>query len=674
MLMFRLPRATSTHFRGAMAAVPAVLLATTSLAAAPVSGKHGAFPLGRTAAARQITLALSLPSRDPAGAENFVAHVSKPGDPLYRHYLSPTEFAARFGANQADYDAVAAWAKAQGLTVGEHFTAGTVLPVTGSAAAWASAVGVNFNDYRDQANGGVFYAADGAPRLPAAIAGRVDDVIGLTSSSQFKPYVKVAPAGVPTSSLGSGPNGAYAAADLRTAYNVPAPSFGARTQTVAVFEQGGFDPADVQQYESANNLPAVPVRARSVDGYGTGIDNPSVELEAVLDIDMQMAMNPTLRNIVVYEDGRDSFPVALLDSLSAMATDNTAKSISISYGQDEAQQGSAAMKAENKVLTQMAAQGQAVFASAGDNGAYGDEPPHRNVADPSSQPYVTAVGGTTLFTADGETYAGEEVWNDMGIGAGATGGGVSTMWKIPDYQLRNGQSVAAQNGGSSKKRNVPDVASVGNPLTGVAVYSNLNGGWLTVGGTSVSAPIWSGFYSLVNQASEGMGFGTVGFANPAIYNLPQFGLLYPVFNDITDGTNGNPATNNGVPGYFAGYGYDNTSGLGTFQGLSLLVNLSTLPTLSGANPPPPPKGLKAVVNGSNVTLSWTGAEGDVGFLVDAMDLSSNKTLAEGLLKGHSVQVSGIVAGQTYGFVVVAFAQGGETESDQYYFTVPSSSN
>ena len=63
---------------------------------------------------------------------------------------------------------------------------------------------------------------------------------------------------------------------------------------------------------------------------------------------------------------------------------------------------------------------------------------------------------------------------------------------------------------------------------------------------------------------------------------------------------------------------------------------------------------------------FVGGQGDV--------LDYNTIWQSGLLKGHSVQVSGIVAGQTYGFVVVAFAPGGETESQPHYFTLPSSSN
>jgi len=501
-----------------IAALSPLLLATQAFAAGALSTPSNASLVGKTSAEKQITVLLSLPSQDPDGAASFATHVSTPGDPLYRHYLTPEQFAARFGANESDYEATVAWAKARGMTVGEHFVARTILPVTGAVATMESAMGVTFSDYLDKTTGRTFYAASSEAHLPAAIASKVDGVIGLSSAVHFTPHVKRLPLGVAPNESGSGPNGAFSASDLRSIYSIPAESFGTKTQTLAVFEQGGFDPADVATYLKHNKLPTVPVQARSVNDYGTGIDDPDVELEAVLDIDMQIAMNPTAKQIIVYEDGSDAFPVALVASFSAMATDGIAKSISVSYGEDEGQVGKAAMKAENTVLTELAAQGQAVFASAGDNGAYGNYTYALNVADPASQPMLTGVGGTTVFTVPGPFYQAEEVWNELGIGLGATGGGISRVWPIPSYQ--NAVSyLIIQNGGSETMRNVPDVAAVGDPVTGVAVYSFLNGGWLTVGGTSVSAPIWAGFYSLVNAASEGLGFGSAGFANPALYTL-----------------------------------------------------------------------------------------------------------------------------------------------------------
>jgi kumamolisin len=74
-----------------------------------------------------------------------------------------------------------------------------------------------------------------------------------------------------------------------------------------VFEQGGFDPKDVQKYLATNKLPSVPVTVRNVNGYGGGINDPSVELEAVLDIDMIIGINSAVKQVLVYEDGDDPF-------------------------------------------------------------------------------------------------------------------------------------------------------------------------------------------------------------------------------------------------------------------------------------------------------------------------------------------------------------------------------
>ena len=650
---------------------PAALHAEALPDSAPVL-RPGATMIGPTAAAKQIWVSIVLPSRDPAGAAGFATHVSTPGNALYRQYLLPAQFAARYGADPADYEAVRAWAVSQGLEIGEVYAARTVLPVRGTAAQVGHALGVTFNDYKNT-QGQVFYAADGDAKMPAALAGKVDTVVGLSSEAHFKPLARLKPAVAAPMESGTGPGAAFLAADLRAAYGVPPQYFTSKTQTLAVFEQGGFDPGDIATYEARNKLPAVPVRVRGVNGYGGGVDDPGVEVEAVIDIDMQIGINPAAKQILVYEDGlSDSFQAALLNSLSAMASDDKADAISISYGQDETLQGHKAAGAENTVLTQMAAQGQAVFASSGDDGAYGDGALPLNVSDPASQPKITGVGGTTLFTGPKETYFAEETWNDLNIGAGATGGGVSAFWKIPGYQDQ-GYPVATQNGGSDSYRNVPDVAAVGNPLTGIAIYSKMNGGWLTFGGTSVSAPIWASFYSLVNAASEGLGFAPSGFANPAIYKVATtFGLFYPDFNDVADGSNGDP-TVFGIAGFEAGYGYDNTTGWGSFDGLNMIAELALLPIRANKNPPPAPTGLRATETPTSVTLTWTPVAGAKGYLVAGYNYRTFATVVATLQKGTTLDVSGLKAGGTYLFQVLSISAGGYDPSAPIIVSTPSSS-
>jgi subtilase family serine protease len=246
-------------------------------------------------------------------------------------------------------------------------------------------------------------------------------------------------------------------------------------------------------------------------------------------------MNPAVKEVLVYEDGYDTFPVALLDSIQQVATDNKAQVLSISYGQDEALQGDSAIAAEAAVFTQLAAQGITVCVSAGDNGAYGDEGGSLNVQDPGSQPDVTCVGGTTLYTGPKQQWEDEEVWNLLVSFEGATGGGVSNYWAIPSYQPVSAVTV---NGGSASMRNVPDVAAVANPETGVGVYSKSNGGWIQIGGTSVSAPIWAGYLSVLNSAFQ---FNKLGEIRLTIRWVPIYTTLGTAITEMWKST-GFPAT------------------------------------------------------------------------------------------------------------------------------------
>src|SRR5260370_12924931 len=66
---------------------------------------------------QQISVVLTLPLSDPKGAAEFVDHVSRRGDPLFHQYLTPQEFASRYGASESDYAALKQWATANGLTV-----------------------------------------------------------------------------------------------------------------------------------------------------------------------------------------------------------------------------------------------------------------------------------------------------------------------------------------------------------------------------------------------------------------------------------------------------------------------------------------------------------------------------------------------------------------------------
>lgn len=620
--------------------------------------------------AQIMNVVFVLALKDPSGAAEFCRRVSTPGDALYGRFLTPEQFGAAFGPSDADYNAIRSWAIQKGLSINETSRSHTTLSVRGSATQFEAMFGTRIDNYLGP-DGRRFFSANSAPSVPVELSGRLQGVIGLSSYTQFAPLVvrkpaqqlMTQPALHSDSAGGTGPGGAYSAADLRTAYSIPMHLSPDKTETVAVFEQGGFDLNDIKKYESENNLPGVPVKVRNVNGYQGAINDPAVELEAVLDVDMVIGINPAVKEVKVYEDGDDPFGVALLDALAAIANDNTAQTISISYGTDELIQGSTQIAAEGILFQQLAAQGQTVLVSAGDQGAYGRSGNGLNVSDPGSQPYVTSVGGTSLFTGRGSVYLAEDTWNTLGEGLGATGGGVSSYWAIPTWQVRtlyprppgplfktsaSPNSIATPNGGSSTMRNIPDVAALANPLTGVAVYSALNGGWVQVGGTSVSAPIWSGYLSILGSARRIVGLSELGFLNPYLYFLA---LTSPSTTDIRDGSNGN-ASLYGIAGYNAGRGYDDCTGLGSMVGESFAFNSLTRHLVINGLLPDTPRGLAGTAGTTTASVSWTTTPRATGYIVQVnrTDIASRTNY---VAHSNHIDLIDLSPKTTYFVVVVA---------------------
>jgi subtilase family serine protease len=570
--------------------------------------------LGPVDGSREIGVTLALPLSDPEGVAEFVRQVSTAGDPLFRHYLTPQQFAQRFGGNAADYAYLKSWAAANGLRV-THESLGRInLTVRGSVTQFQRLFNTQLSTYRAP-DGQEFYSANVEPVVPSEIASRISGVIGLTESKMVTPMVKVAkclgedPA--PASNLlspdtagGTGPGGSYSAANLRSVYNIPTFGHLNPNAVAAVFEQGGYDSSDVTKYLTYNRLPKVTVTPVSVDSSPTSVqDDASVELEAVLDIDMIAGINPAISAIRVYIDSYnwDPFQTALLDAITQVADDDVAQVFSISYGQDEGYQGTTAIAAENTALAQLASEGITVTASSGDSGAYGDgyNYPY-NVSDPASQPYITGVGGTTLRTGPHEIYEVEEAWNDLALGYGATGGGVSSYWPVPDFQnsTLDGPGYLTFNGGSATYRNVPDVAAVGDPITGVGIYSAMNGGWNQVGGTSLSSPIWASYLTIVDAGLQYAGIGNLGWFNPVLYQVGYSleDLPSKFLYGVTQGSNGDTIQYPGYPGYFNGVGYSNTTGNGSLQGSLLGTQL----LISGSQPGNKPGQITSFAN-SNLT-------------------------------------------------------------------------
>ncbi len=160
---------------------------------------------------------------------------------------------------------------------------------------------------------------------------------------------------------------------------------------------------------------------------------------------------------------------------------------------------------------------------------------------------MLGCGGTRLETGGAET-----VWND-GTSGGATGGGVSDTFDLPNWQSSAGVPPSA-NPGRRVGRGVPDVSGNADPQTGYSVL--VDGQQTTIGGTSAVAPLWAALVALLNEQR-----GTpVGFLNTVLYGSGD-GTL----RDVTSGNN----DLGDAPGYTAGPGWDACTGLGSPDGAAL---------------------------------------------------------------------------------------------------------
>jgi hypothetical protein len=636
---------------------------------------RGSRALGELAGSTSMRADVVLEPRDPAALEAFDTAVSTPGSPTFRRYLAPGAFAGRFGPDPSTISAVRQWLVARGLAVGPTSRDGLIVPVSGRAEGMGSAFGVGFERYR-LPSGRVAHVPTAGPMVPASLARAVGGVVGLddltvpvpelaraaTATATAATATAAATASTPASapaqriagpvphaggpvptagcqssiSTGRASAGAYTADQLAQAYSFAGlyPSDEGAGVTVGVYELEPYRPADVATFENCYS-PAITATVTAVpvdQSVGAVINNGPGQGEAALDIEMVVGMAPQVSVDVYDGPNGGSGP---LDTYGRMVDDDAVRVISTSWGQCEAQTAPAVRQAESEMFQQAEAQGQTVTAAAGDEGSEdcfffpSSSDTRLQVDDPGSQPWVTSVGATSLRTLG--PAPGEAAWNS-GLFAGTGGGGSSTEWTMPSWQLGPGVENAytqvrdsftgaspcpvGSGPATSSCREVPDVSSDGDPATGMAVYCSCFGGWAKIGGTSMSSPLWGALAALADQGQS----SPVGFMDPVLYQA----ACRPgaPFNDVTVGENqpnGGPSDPPRAPGgpyYPAAAGYDLATGLGSPIATGVVATLRAPPP----NSCPRATGLSAssgpAIGGTVLTVSGANlssvVEVDVG--------------------------------------------------------------
>jgi len=205
-------------------------------------------PKGQLAATNHLQLAIGLPLRNREALASLLAQIYDPASPQYHRYLAPEQFAERFGPAEEDYQAVIAFAEAQGLKVIARHPNRVLLDVSGSVADIEKAFQVTLRLYPHPGEAGAFYAPDVEPSLDLGVP--VLSVSGLNNYVLPHPNLRATPVDqlaktIPL--LGSGPSGTYMGNDFRRAY-VPNVSLTGAGQVVGLLEFDGFYAKDITAF------------------------------------------------------------------------------------------------------------------------------------------------------------------------------------------------------------------------------------------------------------------------------------------------------------------------------------------------------------------------------------------------------------------------------------------
>ena len=513
-----------------------------------------------------------------ADLEALLAAQQNPSSPQYHQWLSPEQFAARFGMAQSDLDKVQTWLQQQGFSVDSVARSKNMIRFSGTVGQTEQAFQTQMHYYAG--NGEKHFAPSTALSVPTAIAPTIETVRNLSNFRPRPMYVK------PRKAFTSGHSGNvwFAPGDIVTTYDINYGALGVdgTGQSIAVVGQSSIDPTDIANFQAAAGLTNKPPSLVLVPGSGTSTVFSGDESESDLDIQWSGAIAKGATIDFVFT-GCNANPCGnstmnVWDSIAYAIDQKIAPIISVSYGACEPLTQppfSSPAFSQESLYQQAASQGQTIVAASGDQGSTACliDPTKTNpplniqqelaVNYPASSPWVTAVGGTSITAADGtsvdsqghlvfganySTYWGsngtpstttpdlvnsakkyipEVVWNDDALSGtasaanggslSATGGGKSALFAQPSYQTLYFTTTGETNPDSAH-RLVPDVALYSSPdLPGYLYCTSDQSAWIpaSANGPAQAASCSNNtFRDLVSGGNYLTAAGGTSFATP----------------------------------------------------------------------------------------------------------------------------------------------------------------
>ncbi|MDE1820248.1 MAG: PKD domain-containing protein [Euryarchaeota archaeon] len=585
-----------------LTAIPPTAAPVTSIAGGSPTMLHAVgaaipaiFPaardLGKLTGSAPLHAGIALPTRDPQELSRLVQEESTPNSPLYRTFLSPTEFATQFSPSSSAYDRASAYFSSYGLTV-EPSSNRLTLGLSGTSAEMSAAFHTSLELW--QVGPRVVYGPSMAPSLPSDLS--VSGSFGLTNALDARPLEMVngpfslssSPSPEVGASCATGTFG-YTPCEVQSAYGdstLIGKSETGAGRTVAVVDD--YDSSETQaqlasDYASFNANFALPSSSLSFLYPDPDTQDPNAStssgwgIETALDMEWSHVMAEGANVDVVFSPDAG---FGLYQAVNFLVEYHVADVISLSWGEpDVGVYGGAACSSScnastdgtyailHPILQAAAVEGISVFAASGDCGA-ADGTQTASTDYPASDDAATGVGGTVL-TVSGTSYSSETAWSGNLSGSSCNnGGGAGGGWS-PQPQPWYQRGLGVVNNGL---RGVPDVG-----ITAGSYLEMVEGGqtWL-VEGTSDASPMWAGLAATADQIHG----GGIGLLDPTLYAILRSTSYSTDFHDITSGNNG----------YSATPGWDPITGIGTPKAAY------AVPDLARGGPVPPRGGFEVALS------------------------------------------------------------------------------
>jgi len=518
---------------------------------------------GRVDAGKEMNLTVILKMHDQAGFDKVVADLYDPASSTFHQWLNDKDF-EKYAPTPAEFETVKNELVRQGFSVVSSDPRRFSIRVHGNAAIVEKAFQTELHNFTY--NGRTFQAHIRDARLAGPAGDLIETVSGIErhqsrpqlsyvtnprtgkqlfkmplstkeSLTTFKNSLTDAPlsksanlswTGSPAASYSgyeygaNGLTGGFTPTQLDAHYGLTSligQGYNGAGQTIALVEGYGYPTAEADA-NAAATLFGIPKFTSSTFEviYPEGPPlNPNAgvlsgwDVEIALDIQSAHAIAPGAKILVVASSGQDNEDQ--LNSLSYIVSPPSADkplayTVSNSWeNDDEILAGALEEAAFTSVLKAGAAKGVAFQFSSGDGGDLGLGTPIGAVGVPANNPWVTAVGGTSVLNNPYNTDGGQIVtgWGNNlvflyefgvedprdGYYFGGAGGGQSKYFDKPSWQSALPGSW----------RQVPDVSAVADPYTGFALVVSEGGTQYgeVVGGTSLASPVFTATWAIADQ-------------------------------------------------------------------------------------------------------------------------------------------------------------------------------